>query len=112
MKFNSNKQKELFNAIEGSGMQVFSCGPKGVSANLVGKFTIRKNHKGEDQLDVDDGTNHVHIDWTLVTRFEVGEFHGEGMLTFFNNELSLFKFYRLEGPYSNSIDELSGSLTD
>jgi hypothetical protein len=110
MRFASPKQKELFDAIAESGELVFACGPKGLSANLVGKFSVQKNHKNEDQLNVDDGTHHVHVDWANVKRFEVGEFHGEGMLTFFDDEKTLFKFYRIEGPFSSAVENLAGPL--
>ena len=110
--FISQKQRDLFKAIENSGELVLACGPKGISANLVGNFVVRKNNHGDDQLDVGDGTHHVHIDWSLLKRFEIGEFHGEGTLTFFDGEKPLFKLYRMEGLFSNSVANLSGSLID
>ncbi|MNL14836.1 hypothetical protein D3C87_1357960 [compost metagenome] len=107
--FTSEKQKELFALLESSGELVFACGPKGAVANLVGHFKVRKSHHNEDQLDVGDGTCHVHIDWSRVKRFEVGEFHGEGMLTFYDGDEYLFRFYRMEGPFSEAIHRMSES---
>ena len=89
---------------------VFACGPKGISANLVGLFAVRVNEKGDDQLDVGDGTNHVHVDWARVRRVEVGTFHGEGLLSFFDGADQMFKFYSLEGPFPNSVENFSRSL--
>jgi hypothetical protein len=46
-----------------------------------------------------------------VRRFECGEFHGEGLLTFFNgDDKPLFKFYRIAGAFSTAIMSLSGDL--
>ncbi len=110
--FISDVQKLLFQKIESSGELVFACGPKGISANLVGEFKIQKNHHGEDQLDVNDGTHHVHIDWSRVKRFEYADFHGEGMLTFFDCEEPLFRLYRMEGPFPDEIKSMAGSLIE
>lgn len=90
---------------------VFTCGPKGITANLVGKFSVQKNNHQEDQLNVGDGTDHVHIEWDRVKRFEVGIFHGEGVLTFFDGVEPLFKLYRTEGPFSKSIVDMAEVLT-
>ena len=105
--FVSEKQKQLFSYLEESGELVFACGPKGVAANLVGNFKVRRNHHDEDQLDVGDGACHVHIDWSRVKRFETGDFHGEGLLTFFDDNEFLFRFYRLAGPFSDQVASLS-----
>jgi hypothetical protein len=42
MKSISPKQAELFEALEKCGEMVFACGPRGISANLVGQFVVRK----------------------------------------------------------------------
>jgi hypothetical protein len=78
----SEKQIALFKMIESEGELVFACGPRGVVANIVGHFKVQKNHHDEDQLDMGDGTNHVHIDWARIKRFEVSFFHGGGLLIF------------------------------
>ena len=108
----SEKQQRLFDLLSQCGELVFACGRNGVTANLVGEFRIRKNHHGEDQLDVGDGTNHVHVDWSKVIRFEVGDFHGEGLLTVFDESESIFRFYRPVGAYPSSIKVLAGSLAE
>jgi len=110
MKFASDQQKELFQALEHCGEMVFACGSKGISANLVGKFTVRQNHKGEDQLNVDDGTHHVHIDWSRVKQVKIGSFHDEGLLTFLDGEETLFRLYLLSGPFPASVEKLTGNL--
>ena len=38
-------------------------------------------------LDLGEGTNHVHIDWTRVSRAEVGISRGEGALTLFDGRI-------------------------
>jgi hypothetical protein len=106
----SEKQMTLFKKIESEEELVFACGPRGLVANIVGKFKVQKNHHGEDQLDMGDGTNHVHIDWARIKRFEVSLFHGEGLLTFFDENEPLFKLYRMAGPYRHDIAEMAGSL--
>ena len=75
-------------------------------ANLVGRFQIRR-HKTDDIIDVGDGTDHVHIDWRRIKRFTVGDFHGEGMLSFFDGDECLFRFYNPAGPFSSEISALA-----
>ena len=109
--FKSKKQEALFQAIEKAGKLIFACGKKGVAANLVGNFKVRKNSCGDDQLDVDEGTCHVHIDWNVVHHVEIGQRHSEGTLTFYNDENeSLFRLYRMEGPFEDHFKNLCGLL--
>ncbi len=108
--FVSESQRLLFQRLESAGELVFACGPKGAVANIVGQFKVRKNHHGEDQLDMGDGTNHVHIDWSRIKRLEVGDFHGEGMLTFLDGDELLFRLYRMGGPYPEEIMIMAGQL--
>lgn len=110
--FSSEKQEALFKQLSQYQELIFATGSKACAANLVGKFTVNRNHLGDDQLDVDDGTHHVHIDWTCITRCEVGDFHGEGMLTFFDGETVIFRFYNHEGPFSKAIESFSGELAN
>ena len=91
------------------GELILAIGPKGISANLVGKFCI-KAYGNEDRIDLEDGTNHVHIDWTRVKRVEVGSFHGEGMLTFFDGDDTLFKLYLPSGPFPKDVESLAKQL--
>ena len=108
----SKKQKDLFDQIALEGVLIFASGVPGISANLVGQFRTRiyKNGK-EDRLDLGDGTNHVHIDWSRVKRCEIGEFHGEGMLTFFDGDSVLFKLYKPEGKFSSKAETRAGDLS-
>ena len=109
--FVSKKQEILFKAIEKSGKLIFACGKEGVSANLVGNFKVRKNSRSDDQLNVDDGTHHVHIDWNTIHHVKIGTHHSEGILTFYNNHNeSLFKLYRIEGPFEDHFKNLCGVL--
>ncbi len=109
--FSSEKQKVLFSEIEKSGDLIFGCGPEGISANIVGNFKVNYiDGKNEHRLDMGDGTNHVHIDWAKVTRFECGNFHGEGKLSFYNHKTELFRLYRMDGLFSPKIHELAGNL--
>ena len=110
--FVSEKQKRLFKQLEAEGELVFACGPRGIVANLVGTFIVRRNHHDEDQLDVGDGTCHVHLDWSRIKKIEVGDFHGEGLLTCFDGEEILFRIYRMNGPYSQVVDSMAGQLID
>lgn len=112
MRFISEKQRKLFEALAESGEMVFACGPKGISANIVGHFLVRKNQRQDDQLDVKESIDHVHVDWSRVKRVELGDFHGESMLTFFDGSEPLFKFYLMEGSFSPQVIEHIGSLTD
>jgi len=108
--FVSDKQKKLFSTLESCGELVFACGSRGAVANLVGVFKVRKNDHGDDQLDVGDGACHVHIDWARMKRVALGEFHGEGVLSFYDGEECLFKLYRMAGPFSSEIEGLLGDL--
>lgn len=110
--FVSEKQKQLFKQLEAEGELVFAVGPRGAVANLVGVFEVRRNHHDEDQLDVGDGTCHVHLDWSRIKRCEVSDFHGEGLLTFFDGEELLFRIYRMKGPYSPFVVAMVGKLID
>lgn len=107
----SEKQRQLFEALSGEGSLIFASGAPGVSANLVGPFKVRQYKSGkEDRLDLEDGTNHVHIDWSSVKSCEIGDFHGEDMLTFFNGDNVLFKLYKPSGKFSDSVASNVGSL--
>ena len=108
--FISEKQKHLFKQLETEGELVFAVGPKGAVANLVGVFTVRRNRHDEDQLDVGDGTCHVHLDWSRIKKIKISELHGEGLLIFFDGDEALFRLYRMEGPYSSAISDLAMSL--
>ena len=108
--FVSEKQKDLFEKLSGCGELIFATGSKICVANLVSQFSVNRNHHNEDQLDVDDGTHHVHIDWSHIKRCEIGDFHGEGMLSFFDGETPIFRLYRGDGPYPLEIEKLAGLL--
>jgi len=108
--FASEKQRQLFAALENCGDLVFAAGPRGAVANLVGVFYVRPNHQGEDQLNVGDGVHHVHLDWSRLERVEASEAHGEGVLTFFDGEEKLFRFYRMAGPWPAKVLEMAGEL--
>ena len=105
-------QEKLFKILESLDELIFASGPKGRSVNLCGRFTVRKNHLGDDQLDVGDGTHHVHIEWSRVKRFELGDFHGEGMITFFDEQETLFKFYHPSGPFPQELDDIPRTLIE
>lgn len=93
----------LFKALADIPTLIFSGGKPGYNANIVGKFTINET-VNEDSLDMGDGTNHVHIDWSKLAGYEIGSFHGEGMITFFDVECdSLFKMYNPDGPFHGEI---------
>ena len=109
--FKSGKQKELFEEIAKAGELVFACGPKGISANIVGEFSVKHYpSKKEHRLEMGDGGQHVHIDWDRVKKVEYGIFHGEGMLTFSDDSMPLFKLYRMEGEFSDTIQKIAGEL--
>ena len=105
----SDAQRSLFGALRDCGELIFACGHDGITANIVGEFYIQRV-KDEDRLVVGDGTQHVHIDWDNVRRVEIGDFYGEGMLTFFDGDTRLFKLYRVEGQYPEHVVVLCGSL--
>ena len=66
MKSINENQKKLLELTGNSEKLIFAAEILGVSANLAGKFSIEKNNNNEDQLNVGDGTNQVHIDWSIV----------------------------------------------
>lgn len=105
------KQKKLFELIEAQEELIFAAGTTGISANLVGAFKIKSYKNGnEDRLDLADGTNHVHIDWSLLKNCSLGEFYGEGMLTFTDGENILFKFYKPDGLFPTEFSDFEGDL--
>lgn len=110
--FASEKQRQLFAAIENCGELVFAAGPRGAVANLVGVFYVRPNHHGDDQLDVGDGVHHVHLDWARLKRVEAGEQSGEGTLSFYDGSEFLFKLYRLAGAWPADVLALTGDLIE
>ena len=93
------------------GELIFASGPPGISVNLVGRFSVRKYKGGkEDRLDLDDGTNHVHIGWNKISSCKLGDFHGEGMLIFLDNDEIIFKIYKPSGRFSNTIASFEGTF--
>jgi hypothetical protein len=110
----SPKQQELFSHVSNCGDMVLGIGPKGVSANLVGRFSVRKHddHQGKQDLilDCDDGTCHVHIDWSRVKRVAISDHSGEGVLSFFDGDERLFNLYRMDGPFPADVEKLAGDL--
>ncbi len=102
-------QRALLEAACRSGTLIFSTGGDVISANLVGTFAIRR-YDDKDRLDVGDGTDHVHVDWDLVARAEVGTSRGEGLLTFWNGPDLLFEMFRPAGPFPREVVALAGEL--
>lgn len=103
-------QEALFEEVANAGELIFAAGPKGITANIVGEFYV-KAHEDEVRLQVGDGKQHVHVDWSRVSRVEVGQHHGEGMLTFFDADERLFRLYRPAGPFGARVQELAGDLS-
>lgn len=48
----------------------------------------------------------------FVTPIEQGEFHGEGLITFFDGDEALFKFYRPAGIFPAQLSGISTDLTE
>ena len=101
----SPAQAALFEALAGCGTIIVATGPPGVSANLVGAVHLRR-HGGDDLLDVDDGTHHVHLDWSRLRKAEVSTHRGEGLLTLGDGGEPLLRLYRMRGPYPASLEAL------
>ena len=106
----SPRQRALFDAVARCGPLVFACGPRGISANLVGEIRLAR-HGTEDRFDAGDGTHHVHVDWARVRRAEIGVTDDEGVVTAFDGEDVLFKVYRPAGPYPADVISLGGDLS-
>jgi hypothetical protein len=109
-KFVSEQQRLLFAEVALAGDLIFACGPRGISANIVGSFSVRTNHHGDDQLDMGDGSQHVHVDWSRIKRLELTESRGEGVLNFFDGDELMFKLYRINGFYSSAVSGFAGAL--
>jgi len=106
----SKRQRELFKAFELYPTLIFAGGKAGISANIVGHFVLSETSK-EDRLDMGDGTNHVHIDWSMLVGYEVGNFHGEGMVAVVDKEGGvLFRMYNPSGSFKGKIFEIGGHL--
>ena len=107
----SKKQEALFAALPEQGTLIFAAGPRGISANIVGQFSVQRRDS-EDLLCMGDGTHHVHIDWSRIQEVQIGDFHGEGVLTFFDGEETLFRLYRPQGSFTEALTRATGSLLD
>lgn len=105
----SDKQKKLFDAIAKNGTLILEIGPKGIDANIVGPFEVRRCGN-EDRLEMGDGTNHVHIDWKRVRSAEIGSHGHEGMLAFRDGNEILFRLYKIGGQWSKDVKVLVGDL--
>lgn len=111
--FFSDNQKKLFAEIEKAGELVFACGPRGMSANIVGEFCVRYYpEKKEHRLEMGDGSQHIHIDWSRVKFVEYSLFHGEGVLSFKDGDEILFRLYRIDGEFSSEVKNLVGLLIE
>ena len=108
-KMQTDKQKALFKAISKSGTLIFETGPTGIEANIVGTFEVRPCGN-EDRLEMGDGTNHVHIDWSRVKSVELGSYNSEEMLTFTDGKEVLFYLYKISGQFSKEVKALIGQL--
>jgi hypothetical protein len=82
--FHSEKQRAFFEELANSGELIFACGPSGIAANLWGLWRVKR------------------VDHTL--------FRGESMLTFFDGDEKLFRFYRTAGDFSESLKQRIGPL--
>lgn len=102
----STHQRKLFGALARCGELIVAVGHVGISANLVGTLRMRR-HGLEDLLDLDDGRDHVHVDWRRVKHAEVGVHAGEGLLTFYDGTETLFRVYRSGGPYPSEVARLA-----
>ena len=98
----STPQRRLFDALARCGELTLAVGPEGFSANLVGTLRVCR-HGVEDILDIDDGRNHVHVDWRRMKEVEVVVRDGEGLLTVYDGTEALFRVYRREGPYPTEV---------
>lgn len=105
----SESQRRFFKLLPEQGTLIFAAGPRGISANIVGEFSV-KSLEREDLLCMGDGTNHIHIDWSRIQYVEAGLFHGEGMLTFRDGDEVLFRLYRPSGPFSKALESIAGEL--
>jgi hypothetical protein len=105
VKHASPAQAALFAALSKCGTIVVATGPRGVSANLVGTVHLRR-HGGDDLLDVDGGTHHVHLDWSLLRKAELSSWHGEGLLALGDGGETLLRLYRMRGAYPDSVEAL------
>lgn len=109
--FKTEAQKLLFNEIAKAGELVFACGLNGISANIVGDFSVRHYlDKKEHRLEMGNGDHHIHINWERVKSVEYSLFHGEGVLTFKDGEEKLFLLYRMGGEFSDEIKKFIGNL--
>lgn len=105
----SEKQRQLFKALEHEGTLLLCAGPDGISADINGPFALQR-WKDEDVFCMGDGNNHIHIDWSRLSIAELGLSGGQGMLSFKDGARDLFKLFRKDGPYSSHIATLAGPL--
>ena len=105
----TQQQSALFAALSACGEHIMAIGHPGISANLVGKISVSR-YADEDRLDINEGTHHVHIDWRRIQRCEFGVMGFEGTVTFFDEDMPLFKLFRVEGDYPEAVKKFGGVL--
>ncbi len=111
--FISEKQRRLFDEIAKEGELILACGPKDISANIVGNFyVVHYPNAKEHRLEMGDGAQHVHIDWRRVKTVEHTIFKNEGLLIFRDGADTVFRLYRPDGEFSAETKALTGSLID
>jgi len=77
--------------IRRQGYRMFFKYVEDIAANIVGELYVREYpEKQEYRLDMGDGLQHVHVDWSRVKKVEHGISSGEGMLTFNDGDETLF----------------------
>jgi hypothetical protein len=102
-------QKSFMQKVFAEPSLIFAAGPTGISVNLVGAFRLASDGR-EDRIEVGDGTDHVHVDWDRVRSVEHSDFHGEGLLSFKDKDDVVFKFYRPNGAFPNSVLKFCGAF--
>lgn len=108
----NERVRKLFEALSHCEKLIFATGvPDVVSANLVGRFNVRRRDS-EDCLDMDDGVrHHVHIQWDEINWVVSDHYGNEGRLTFLDSDNTmLFKFYNPNGPFPQEVVDFAGDL--
>jgi len=105
----NERQKHLFQALEGVGTVSLAIGPQGITCHVVDYCYITETET-EDRLDFGNGTHHMHIDWARLKRATCGIVEGRAAITFQDGDLVLFRIYKPDGDFPEGIRRMCGQL--
>lgn len=106
----NERQRRLFDALSNLGRLNMAISHPGVTCHIVERCYLTST-ESEDRLDFGDGTQHVHVDWTRVTRVQPDVIEGKAALSFMDGDQVLFRLYKPDGDFPAEVHRWMGRLT-